>query len=317
MSEMSKNPCAGSAPLPAPSPCVRFLKPKSLLRPDQVKQKELGASITCPVASRTPRSLPVPIYFHSTETRFMSEEQHEALELHIHSKRLQHSGDHLSTEHASQQALPQEEGTTSTEGTTPPNRAGTEAGPKGHKWWPWSRKCPSSAENSPGLGSRSESTPRSTPHGSFPAGRPHWSAMTPPSLTASTRPQKPCSHSSSSSQHHSAPVTRYTCSCHLCQACGTKGTLAVPTGSSVHSIRDKISQGQQKTSLLQSSTSERSCHPACRRGRAWGFQVSKNSSFLQKNIDLSMRELCGVSPWQQGRMCWGSLKKSTPSCSCV
>lgn len=37
----------------------------------------------------------------------MSEEQHEGLELHIHSKRLQHSGEQLGTEHPSQRALPQ------------------------------------------------------------------------------------------------------------------------------------------------------------------------------------------------------------------
>lgn len=51
---MSKNPHAGSVPLPSRSPCVRSLEPKPLVHPDQAKQKEPGASITCPMASSTP-----------------------------------------------------------------------------------------------------------------------------------------------------------------------------------------------------------------------------------------------------------------------
>ncbi|XP_066844121.1 uncharacterized protein [Anser cygnoides] len=107
---LPKNACAGAGALPPRSPCVRFIKHKPLLHPDQVKQRRLGASIACPAASRTPRSRPVPVFFHSPEATFMPEEQREALELHIRAKKLQILERRLGTKHPSQSAVPQEEG---------------------------------------------------------------------------------------------------------------------------------------------------------------------------------------------------------------
>ncbi|XP_071887462.1 uncharacterized protein [Anas platyrhynchos] len=107
---LSKNPHTVAATLPPQSPLVRFSKPKTLVYPDQMKQKKRGASIACPEVSRTPRSHPMPVYFYSLESTFMPEEQREALELHIRAKKLQILERRLGMKRPSQSAVPQEEG---------------------------------------------------------------------------------------------------------------------------------------------------------------------------------------------------------------
>ena len=107
---LPKNARAGAGTLPPQSPSVRFIKPKTLVHPDQIKKKQRRTSIACPEASRTARSHPVPVYFHSPEATFMPEEQREALELHIHAKKLQMLERRLGMKRPFESAVPQEEG---------------------------------------------------------------------------------------------------------------------------------------------------------------------------------------------------------------
>lgn len=165
-------------------------------------------------------------------------------------------------------AVPQK-GNTSAEVTTASETSGAEAGTRGPKWWPWRKKCPGNVESSPDHGACSQGTDSQEKWTGSNLPRGNARARPAPS-SASTRAQEPHGYSSSSSSEHcSAPITRYLCSCHLRQTCGTQGTAAEPNGNSIRSVWDRICCRQQKMSASpQSSTSEHCCHAGYRRGRA-------------------------------------------------
>lgn len=160
-------------------------------------------------------------------------------------------------------------GNTSAEVTTASETAGAEAGTRGPKWWPWRKKCPGKVESSPdcGAGSQGTDSQEKWTGSNLPRGN---AQARPAPILASRRPQEPHGYSSSSSSEHcSAPITRYPCSCHLRQTCGTQGTAAEPNSNRISSVWDRICRRQQKTSVSsQSSTSEHRCHAGQRRGRA-------------------------------------------------
>ncbi|XP_069660156.1 uncharacterized protein [Haliaeetus albicilla] len=89
---------------------VPVLNPQRHFQPDQGSPQQRKASLAQPVASATPPSHPVPTYVYSCEATYMSEKQHEALQLHFRTKRLQRCREQLGREGPSERAVPGEEG---------------------------------------------------------------------------------------------------------------------------------------------------------------------------------------------------------------